>query len=178
MIHKDITKPQSNGFKECDAQQLQVEFKEIFGVDFQHFYDPNGLTIDGKIWIDVVKFNEYLDDFYEGLREDKSMFDLILEEYGVNAVKLIEKLLPDKKLKLEKEFRWYLLNQSELVEKYNGRYLVIINEEVVGDYDTYEDAYFESEKKYELGTFCIQKCSQGLDDYTLDFRHKPYIKFI
>ena len=67
---------------------------------------------------------------------------------------------------LEKEFKYYLDNQSELVEKYNGRVLVIVNEKVVGDYNSEVEAYFESLKNYNLGTFLIQRCTPGDEAYT------------
>jgi len=73
---------------------------------------------------------------------------------------------------LDKEFHYYLENQDELVKKYDGRVLVIVGEQVVGDYDTYEDALFDSAKKYELGTFLIQECTEGEDAYTETF-HSP-----
>ena len=175
MKNNDIKKPHPNGFREWESQKLNDEFKRIFDVDFQHFYDSNGLVIDGKIWIDVVKFNEYLDDYFKGFRNNRPVFDLILDEYGNDAVELVEKLMPDKMEKpLIKEFYWYLDNQDELVKKYDGRYLVIIGEEVVGDYRTYEGAYFESSEKYELGTFLIQKCSKGDKDYSI-YIHTPNI---
>ena len=40
---------------------------------------------------------------------------------------------------LEKEFQYYLDNQDELVKKYNGRVVVIVGENVVGDYASYEE---------------------------------------
>ncbi|MDR0605623.1 MAG: hypothetical protein LBG80_15095 [Bacteroidales bacterium] len=77
---------------------------------------------------------------------------------------------------LEKEFHYYLDNQEEMVKKYDGRFLVIIGEEVVEDYDTYDDAFFQSLKKYDIGTFLIQKCSPGDKDYTQWF-YSPRVKF-
>ena len=47
---------------------------------------------------------------------------------------------------LEKEFEYYIKHQDELVKKFNGRVLVIKGEEVVGDYETEQEAYFESIK--------------------------------
>jgi hypothetical protein len=73
---------------------------------------------------------------------------------------------------LEKEFKYYLDHQDELVKKYNGRILVIRGNEVVGDYATTEEAYFKSQEQYELGTFLIQKCSPGDKDYTLTFHSR------
>ena len=70
---------------------------------------------------------------------------------------------------LEKEFEYYIEHQDELVKKFNGRVLVIKGEEVVGDYETEQEAYFESIKKYKSGTFLIQKCSPGKESYTQTF---------
>jgi hypothetical protein len=73
---------------------------------------------------------------------------------------------------LDKEFQYYLDNQSELVKKYNGRFIVIIGEDVVGNYDSYEQALFESMKQYELGTFLIQECTEGEEAYTQTFHSR------
>lgn len=59
---------------------------------------------------------------------------------------------------LDKEYKFYTKNKAEFVKKYKGKFLVIKNEEVVGVYLTREDAYNESSKKYQLGTFLIQEC--------------------
>ncbi len=67
---------------------------------------------------------------------------------------------------LEKEFKYYLDHQTELVEKFNGKFIVIKNEKVIGVYDTKNDAYFETIKTEKLGTFIIQLCTPGPDAYT------------
>jgi len=77
---------------------------------------------------------------------------------------------------LEKEFKYYLDHQDELVQKYNGRVIVIAGESVVGDYKDDEDAYFDSKEKYELGTFLIQKCTPGDEAYTRHF-YTPRVIF-
>ncbi len=76
---------------------------------------------------------------------------------------------------LKKEFDFYLKNQNELVKKYNGKYLVIIGEEIVGVYDTEMDAYLQSQKKHKLGTFLIQECTPGNEAYTQIFHSR--VKF-
>ena len=73
---------------------------------------------------------------------------------------------------LDKEFKYFLDNQDELVRKYKGKYIVIIGEEVVGTYSSELDAYNESVKKYELGTFLIQQCLPGVDTYTQTFHSR------
>ena len=73
---------------------------------------------------------------------------------------------------LEKEFSYYLKHQDELVKKFNGRFIVIIGTQVVGDYDSFAEAVSESQKKYTLGTFLVQKCSEGTDDYTVSYHSR------
>ena len=58
---------------------------------------------------------------------------------------------------LDTEYRFYLENQDKLAQEHLDKFLVIVGQEVVGVYDTPEEAYFESLKKYELGQFLIQK---------------------
>ncbi len=70
---------------------------------------------------------------------------------------------------LETEFKYYLSHQEELVEKYNGKFLIIIGEKVVEFYDSFEEALFNSQSKYQLGTFLIQQCVLGEDNYTQTF---------
>ena len=71
--------------------------------------------------------------------------------------------------KLTDLFQYYLEHQNELVQKYNGKYLVIKDNSVVGAYDTEQDAYFDAEAKYGLGNFLIQLCTQGDAAYTQTF---------
>jgi len=73
---------------------------------------------------------------------------------------------------LEKEFQYYLDNQDKLVEKYDGRFVVIVGENVAGDYESYEQALFESQKLYKTGTFLIQECSEGDEAYTQTFHSR------
>ncbi len=76
---------------------------------------------------------------------------------------------------LEKEFKYYLDNQEELIKKYEGRFIVIKDNEVIGDYPSETEAYKESEKKNEIGTFLIQFCSPGKSDYTSTFHSRVII---
>ena len=78
---------------------------------------------------------------------------------------------------LKKEFQYYLDHQAELVSKYNGRVLVIKGEQVIGVYDNDLEALEETQKEYELGTFLIQKCSEGSDDYTVTFHSRVGIPY-
>mgnify|MGYP001544463374 CR=1 FL=1 len=73
---------------------------------------------------------------------------------------------------LEKEFQYYLDNQSDLVKKYNNRFIVIKDQSIIGDYSTTSEAYTEAIKKFEPGTFLIQKCTAGNQDYTQTFHSR------
>ena len=70
---------------------------------------------------------------------------------------------------LENEFKWYLDNQEELLTKYNGKYVVIKDQQVIGAYDSEWEAFSKSSEKYEAGSFLIQKCQSGKDDYTATY---------
>lgn len=73
---------------------------------------------------------------------------------------------------LKKEFEFYTENQAELVKKYAGKFIVIKDQEVVGEYETEEDAYFESIQHFEIGTFLIQECLPGEENYTQTFNSR------
>lgn len=67
----------------------------------------------------------------------------------------------------EKELEYFITNQKQLVEEYEGKTLVLKGEEVVGVYGDPLEAYLDATKKYEPGTFMIQPCVEGSDAYTV-----------
>jgi len=73
---------------------------------------------------------------------------------------------------LKDEFKYYIDNQADLVKKYNGKYIVIKNQKVIGEYDREDIALFETEKEHSLGTFLIQKCTSGTDAYTQTYHSR------
>jgi len=73
---------------------------------------------------------------------------------------------------LEKEFKYYLANQDELVKKYNHKFLVIKNETVVKAYDTVHEAIYESDKTLGAGTFLVQYCEAGNTSTTQHFHSR------
>ena len=73
---------------------------------------------------------------------------------------------------LEKEFKYYLDNQSHLIDQYSEKYIVIKGEKVVGVYDSDEEAYFDSIQKYKAGTFLIQYCEEGESSYTQSYHSR------
>lgn len=73
---------------------------------------------------------------------------------------------------LQRELEHFKTHQKELVKKYEGKFLVIKNQQVQGIYDTEMDAYTEAQKRFELGTFLIQKCESGQESYTQTFHSR------
>lgn len=76
---------------------------------------------------------------------------------------------------LEREFKYYLDNQKELIEKYNGKYVVIKEARVLGVYDSELKAIEETSKTDKLGTFLVQKCEPGSESYTYTFHSRVFI---
>ena len=73
---------------------------------------------------------------------------------------------------LNKEFKYYLDNQDELVKRFKGKYIVIEDQTVIGTYDNEMDAYNETIKEHELGTFLIQHCLPGEESHTATFHSR------
>jgi len=77
---------------------------------------------------------------------------------------------------LQRELEYFKNNQTELVKKYEGKFLVIKNREIQGVYDTEMDAYTDAKKELELGTFLIQKCESGPESYTQTFHSRVVLR--
>ncbi|MDR3297183.1 MAG: hypothetical protein LBS94_02995 [Prevotellaceae bacterium] len=68
---------------------------------------------------------------------------------------------------MDKAFYWYLAHQNELVPQYDGKYLVISNNQVHGAYDDVVDAVSVGDREYTRGKFIVQRCSPGKKDTTV-----------
>ena len=73
---------------------------------------------------------------------------------------------------LEKEFKYYIDHQAELVEKYNGKFIVIKDCNVIGAFDSELEAIEKITEQYELGTFLVQKCEPGNESYTQTYHSR------
>ena len=73
---------------------------------------------------------------------------------------------------LEREFRYFVAHQDELVKKYEGRFIVIVDDAVVGDYSSDGEAYLEVTKTRKPGTFLIQHCIPGPTAYRQSFNSR------
>ncbi len=70
---------------------------------------------------------------------------------------------------LEKEFQYYLSHQTELIAKYDGRFIVIKDCAVIGAYDSELAAVSDAQKNHKLGTFLVQRVEPGSAAYTQTF---------
>lgn len=73
---------------------------------------------------------------------------------------------------LKNNYDYYLANHNEIIKKYLNKFIIIKDKEIVDAYDTFEEAVEESSKKYELGTFIIQKCSENIGEDTQIFHSR------
>ena len=67
----------------------------------------------------------------------------------------------------KKELDYFISNQDKLVKKYFKKILVIKGEDIIGIYETPLEAYLETKKNHEIGTFLIQPCEKGPEAYTV-----------
>ena len=76
---------------------------------------------------------------------------------------------------LEKEYQYFLKHKDALIKAHEGKFIVIIGNEVVGSYSSREEALKEASSKHEIGTFLIQKVSRGEDDVIQRFSSRVYV---
>ena len=73
---------------------------------------------------------------------------------------------------LEKEFKYYIEHQDELVAQYDGKFIVLKEGIVLGAYDDELAAVTETRKNHELGTFLVQGVSPGTAAYSQSFHSR------
>ncbi len=70
------------------------------------------------------------------------------------------------------EFEFYQAHQEDMVAKYDGKVIVLKDHTVIGVYDSESAAVNETRKQHELGTFLVQRVSEGNEAYTRTFRSR------
>ena len=73
---------------------------------------------------------------------------------------------------LEKEFEWYLANQTKLVKQYDGKFVVIKGGKVIDSFDDEIEAIEKTSKGHDLGTFLVQQCTEGEEGHTQVFHSR------
>lgn len=73
---------------------------------------------------------------------------------------------------VRRQFDYYLSHQDELVERFNGRFVVIVGERVVGDFESEVEAYTFATENYESGNFMVQLVNPGEGAYSAVFHSR------
>ncbi len=64
------------------------------------------------------------------------------------------------------EWDFFEQHKFELCKKYSNKVVVIAGQEVVGVFESELDAYYETKKRYQPGSFIVQRCSvENAGDY-------------
>ena len=71
---------------------------------------------------------------------------------------------------LEREFDYYQKNMTEIREKYLGKEVVIVGEQIIAAYDNVEEAYMETVKSFKPGTFMIHDVPVNIEDEVAPFQ--------
>lgn len=59
---------------------------------------------------------------------------------------------------LDQEYKYFNTNRAQLLKEHLNKYIVIKDGKLIGSYDSEAEAYSETIKLHELGTFLIQRC--------------------
>ncbi len=74
--------------------------------------------------------------------------------------------------RLRKEFEYYLERQADLAAKYQGRYVVIEDRKVLGDYGTAEEAVRATAPTHDPGSFLVQRCDADPESTKVTFHSR------
>lgn len=67
-------------------------------------------------------------------------------------------------INLEADFEFFLSKFDDLCKNHRDEFVVVKNKTFVGYYDTFEAAYDDAIKKFDLGTFLIQECKKNANE--------------
>jgi prephenate dehydrogenase len=75
---------------------------------------------------------------------------------------------------LEREFKYYLDHQEELVKAHYGRFILIKEDKVLGDFGSEVEAivHARSVLNLKMGSFLVQHCLPGEENYTQYFHSR------
>lgn len=72
---------------------------------------------------------------------------------------------------------FYKKNQDSLVKKYNGKTLVLRNEDILEVCDAYGEAYEIAVEKYGEGNFTLQEVYPGQESFTAFIATPGLVKY-
>ena len=73
---------------------------------------------------------------------------------------------------LDDEFNYNKTNLQDLLKTHKGKYIVIKDQKVVGEYGDEKSAYIDASNKWELGTFLIKKCIPEKEEIVQTFHSR------
>ena len=76
---------------------------------------------------------------------------------------------------LKREFEFFLEHQDEFVRQYEGKFIVIKKQAILGVYDSELEAVEETAKTEKMGTFLVQKCERGDSSFSQTFHSRVSI---
>ncbi len=80
-------------YKFTETNKVNDEFTKVFGIGFKPFYDGMVSVATKQLWIDIVKFDEWLQKKHGNYEDEgKSMMDVVREHYGDKGVELVDAL--------------------------------------------------------------------------------------
>jgi len=68
---------------------------------------------------------------------------------------------------LEKERQFYAENLAEWLTRYPSKYVVVKGEELIGSFDTIEDALSEGAKRFSLEPFLVRRVQETKEDISI-----------
>ncbi|MBQ8713102.1 MAG: hypothetical protein IJ551_09845 [Prevotella sp.] len=80
-------------YKFSETNKVNDEFTKVFGIGFKPFYDGLVSIATKQLWIDIVKFDEWLHKKHGNYEDSgKSMMDVVREHYGNEGARLVDAL--------------------------------------------------------------------------------------
>ena len=59
---------------------------------------------------------------------------------------------------LDREYNYYKANKNKLLKEYDGKFIGLVGEEVVGSFDSELEAYRLMKERFGAGNFLLQHC--------------------
>ncbi len=66
---------------------------------------------------------------------------------------------------LENEYAYFKANKESIIDSHLNKFVVIVDEQIIAEYDTIEEAIRESLKRYKMGDFLVEFCTTDEEFY-------------
>jgi len=65
---------------------------------------------------------------------------------------------------LQEDYKYFVKNKEQFLNEFPDKFIVIKNKQVIGVYDDQVEAFTETSKEHEQGSFIVQQCNPDFDD--------------